>query len=109
MRKVEPYRVIVADPPWQFGDALPGPKRGATSHYETLSLGALKNFPLPPIADDAMLLLWRVAAMQQEALDVVKAWGFKVKSEIVKHDIGVLRQRVCLRSRSRSSLDSGRK
>lgn len=38
---------------------------------------------LPPIADNAVLFLWRVASMQREALDVVRAWGFEVKSELV--------------------------
>jgi N6-adenosine-specific RNA methylase IME4 len=40
-------------------------------------------FALPPLADDALLFMWRVAAMQQDAFDVVEAWGFKVKAELV--------------------------
>lgn len=79
----EPYRTIVADCPWQFGDKLPGPGRGAEKHYGVLDLDALKAFPLPPIADDALLFFWRVAAMQEEALAVMRAWGFVPKSEIV--------------------------
>jgi N6-adenosine-specific RNA methylase IME4 len=77
------FSVLEADPPWKFGDSLPGPKRGAASHYRYLALPELLRFPLPPLADDAVLFLWRVASMQQEALDVVKAWGFTVKTEIV--------------------------
>jgi N6-adenosine-specific RNA methylase IME4 len=42
---------------------------------------------LPPLADDCLLFLWRVASMQQEALDVCKAWGFKQKTEIVWHKL----------------------
>jgi len=75
--------VLVADPPWRFADKLPGPKRGAASHYPTLSLGEIRCFPLPALADDAHLFLWRVASMQLEALEVATAWGFQVKSEIV--------------------------
>jgi N6-adenosine-specific RNA methylase IME4 len=41
------------------------------------------RFPLPPLADDALLLLWRVAAMPLDALEVCRAWGFVPKSEIV--------------------------
>lgn len=48
-----------------------------------MELEAIKRFPLPPLAPDCRLFLWRVGAMQQEALDVGKAWGFKHKSEIV--------------------------
>jgi N6-adenosine-specific RNA methylase IME4 len=81
--RVEPFQVVTADPPWKFGDHLPGPKRGASSHYATLSLDELKAFPLPPIAPDSLLFLWRVAAMPQEALDVCRAWDFTPKSELV--------------------------
>jgi N6-adenosine-specific RNA methylase IME4 len=79
----EPFRTLVADPPWQFGDKLPGPKRGAAKHYRTMSVAELAGFELPPLADDAYLLLWRVASMQREALDVAHYWGFVVKSELV--------------------------
>lgn len=78
-----PARVIAADPPWPFGDKLPGEGRGAAKNYSLLSIADLCAFPLPPIADDAVLFLWRVASMQQEALDVMKAWGFVQKTELV--------------------------
>lgn len=77
------YHVIVADPPWRFGDPLPGKKRGAAKHYSTLSTAEIMRFPLPEMTRDAALFLWRVSAMQQEALDVIRAWGFEQKSEIV--------------------------
>jgi N6-adenosine-specific RNA methylase IME4 len=80
---MEPFRTIVADPPWPFRDALPGPKRGAVTHYRLMSLKEICNFPLPPVADDSRLFLWRVASQQEEALQVVRAWGFEVKAEIV--------------------------
>ena len=79
----EQFRTLVADPPWRFGDSLPGDKRGATKHYKTMSLEEIKNYELPPLADDCRLFLWRVASMQQEALDVIEAWGFTLKAEMV--------------------------
>ncbi len=78
-----PFAVLEADPPWLFGDALPGNGRGASKHYPCLSLEELKGFPIPALAPAAVLLLWRVAAMQREALELAAAWGFEVKSEIV--------------------------
>jgi N6-adenosine-specific RNA methylase IME4 len=88
---IPPFSVLAADPPWSFNDRLPGNKRGASSHYACLSLADLLRFPLPPMAPDATLYLWRVAAMVPEAYAVCKAWGFEAKSEIVwvkrtKHD-----------------------
>lgn len=77
------YRVVVADCPWRFGDKLPGATRGAERHYPTMSVGELERLVLPSIEDDAHLFFWRVSSMQQEALDVVRAWGFTVKSELV--------------------------
>lgn len=77
------FRVLCADPPWRFGDSLPGPGRGAAKHYPTMSVEEICAFPLPPLEPDAWLFLWRVSSMQQEALDVMKAWGFKLKTEIV--------------------------
>ncbi len=80
---MKPFACIAADPPWKFGDKLPGAGRGAAKHYEVMDVAAIRRFELPPIAADAVLFCWRVAAMQQEALDVVTAWGFTVKSELV--------------------------
>jgi N6-adenosine-specific RNA methylase IME4 len=81
--RVQPFQVIVADPPWAFGDALPGAGRGASKHYSCLGKAELERFSLPPTAEDALLFLWKVAAMPQEALDVCRAWGFRPVSEIV--------------------------
>lgn len=79
----EPFRVVCADPPWRFGDKLPGAGRGAERQYPTLTAKQICQLPLPAIADNAILFLWRVGSMQQEALDVMRAWRFDQKSEIV--------------------------
>lgn len=78
-----PFKVVVADPAWSFGDRLPGKSRGAAKNYDVMSVEDICRLDLPPIDDNAHLFLWRVSAMQQEALDVVKSWGFTVKSELV--------------------------
>lgn len=70
------HRVLCADPAWPFNDKLPGTTRGAARNYKTMSIPEIMRMPLPPMADDCALFLWRVAAMQQEALDVIYAWGF---------------------------------
>jgi len=48
-----------------------------------LSVAEIESFVLPPIANDAMLFLWRVASQVEEAYRVVRAWGFVPKAEIV--------------------------
>jgi N6-adenosine-specific RNA methylase IME4 len=82
-RAVEPFRLILADPPWKFSDDLPGKTRGAAKNYDVMTVAEICSYALPPIADDAMLLLWRLSSMPAEALAVVRAWGFEPKSEIV--------------------------
>jgi len=81
-----PFSLIAADPPWPFGDKLPGASRGAEKNYKVMTTLDIEHYLASEhiaVADDALLLLWRVSAMQQEALDVARAWGFVVKSELV--------------------------
>jgi len=79
-----PYKVICGDPPWPLKDKLPGKGRGAKKHYRLMSIDEICAFALPPIADDALLFMWRVASMHEEAVRVMRAWGFKPqKGEMV--------------------------
>lgn len=83
MGSSEPYRVIVLDPPWRFSDSLPGRTRGASKQYPCMSVPELCAFELPPMADDSLMFMWRVSSMQHEALTVMKAWGYRLHSEMV--------------------------
>ncbi len=78
-----PYACVVADPPWKFGDKLPGKKRGAGKHYNVMSTRDICALRLPPIAPDALLFLWKCSSMLVDAIEVCGAWGFEIKSEIV--------------------------
>jgi N6-adenosine-specific RNA methylase IME4 len=82
--------VIVADPPWSFGDKLTmsDVKRGAESHYATLSLDDLRALPVGACADtDAVLVLWRPSSLAREALSLMDAWGFRQTQEIVWYKV----------------------
>ena len=77
---MSPYGVIVADPPWTFGDRLTMSKvrRGAAAHYPVLDTDALCALPVPALAaDDAVLLLWCPDALLADGLRVFAAWGFR--------------------------------
>lgn len=89
---MKPFATIVADPPWPFRDTLPGPGRGAAKHYDVMSQldivhylpGLLSRERAPVrVAADAWLFLWRVASQPEEAIEVVRLWGFRPKAEIV--------------------------
>jgi len=73
------YSIIYADPPWTYSDWN---CNGATAnHYSTMSLSQICSLPIESIcAPDSVLFLWATYPMLQEALSVIKAWGFTYKS-----------------------------
>lgn len=83
-----PYVVVVADPSWPFKDKLPGPKRGSAKHYKTKTspiddICLDDGFHEADVAKSAVLFLWRVSSMVEEAYRVARAWGFTPKTELV--------------------------
>lgn len=80
-----PLTCVVADPPWMFSDKLPGKTRGAARQYPCMTIDQIAALnPMPrECSPNSVLFLWRVAALQEEALRVVRAWGYTVKTEVV--------------------------
>lgn len=76
---------IVLDPPWPFGDKLPGGSRGAAKNYACMSVPQITGLLVETIdgCPNVVAFCWRVASMQQEALNVLAGAGLTVKSEIV--------------------------
>lgn len=74
-------RVITCDWPWASDDKLG--TRGAAAKYRVMPTIAAQRFPLPPMADDCYLFFWRLASMPDDALWIVRAWGFIPKAELV--------------------------
>ena len=80
------FKTILADPPWQFqnrtGKVAPEHKRLA--RYGTMVLDDIKALPVPDAAaDTAHLYLWVPNALLPEGLEVMKAWGFSYKSNLI--------------------------
>ena len=85
-----PAGAILADPPWAFqnstGKVAPGHKR--LHRYETMTLGDIKALPVADIAAPTChLYLWTPNALLFEAGDVMRAWGFQYKTNIIWHKI----------------------
>ena len=79
------FKTILADPPWQYKNKRTGGslKSGAAQKYPVISLEKLKTFPINELADkDCILWLWATVPLLPEALEVMKAWGFKYKTAI---------------------------
>lgn len=73
------YKLIYADPPWQYRDKANDGSRGAEHKYPVMNLRDLCRLPVDQLADDSCLLaMWWVPPMPEEALAVVKAWGFRL-------------------------------
>lgn len=80
------YRTIYADPPWQFqnrtGKVAPEHKR--LKRYETMSLDEIKQLPVSEAAGEkSHLYLWVPNALLPEGLEIMKAWGFEYKTNII--------------------------
>lgn len=88
--KNQRYGTILADPPWQFtnrtGKMAPEHKR--LSRYSTLKLDEIMNIPVHNIAkEQSHLYLWVPNALLMEGLEVMRAWDFTYKTNIVWHKI----------------------
>lgn len=80
------YRTIYADPPWQFqnrtGKVAPEHKR--LSRYSTMTVPEICRLPVAEAADEkSHLYLWVPNALLPEGLEVMRAWGFSYKTNII--------------------------
>lgn len=84
------FKTILADPPWQFqnktGKVAPEHKR--LNRYATMTLPEIKELPVTQVVDEvAHLYLWVPNALLPEGLEVMAAWGFKYKANVVWHKV----------------------
>jgi len=84
------YRTILADPPWRFenrtGKMAPEHKR--LSRYGTMDLGEIKALPVSQVVDTpAHLYLWVPNALLAQGIDVMDAWGFTYKTNLIWHKV----------------------
>jgi N6-adenosine-specific RNA methylase IME4 len=91
------FRVLYADPPWQYSDSREGLGAGdgagksvdrastaASDHYPTMSKADLKALDVKSLADeDAVLFCWATFPLLADQLEVIEAWGFKYKTAFV--------------------------
>ena len=82
----ETFKTILADPPWQFqnrtGKMAPEHKR--LNRYPTMKLEEIKALPVEEAAqENSHLYLWVPNAMLPEGLEVMRAWGFQYKTNII--------------------------
>tara|TARA_B110000285_G_scaffold235155_1_gene315205 strand:+ start:3478 stop:4200 length:723 start_codon:yes stop_codon:yes gene_type:complete len=78
--------IIYADPPWSYKQKVGNgvlKRKDGTLIYPSMSMQQLKDLG-PEVEritkDDAALFMWATMPLIAEALDLIKAWGFKYKT-----------------------------
>jgi len=75
------YEIIYADPPWSYNDTLGGNAKMGAMPYDTMTQDEINALPLKEItAKNCILFMWATMPKLQEALDTIRAWGFKYKT-----------------------------
>ena len=86
-----PYTLIYADPPWRY-EHVRTERRAIENQYPTMALDDNCALPVQDIADeDCVLFLWATNPKLAEAMDVIRAWGFTYRTNMVwvKDKIGM--------------------
>lgn len=74
------YSIIYADPPWRYDFSKDNADK-IENHYPTMTLNEIKRLPINLIAEEnSVLFLWATAPKLEQALEVMKAWGFTYKT-----------------------------
>lgn len=89
------FRVIYADPPWEYGDERAGLEKADTAaegQYPTMPLDKICKFTdelgrhvSDLAAGDAVLFMWATFPLLEDALEVMRAWKFSYKQAFVWH------------------------
>ncbi len=79
------YSIIYADPCWDYAGRQQHnavhKNKSADDHYATLPLATLKTLDVKSITEpDALLFIWTSSPHLEQAIELMKAWGFQYKT-----------------------------
>ncbi|MFO1445995.1 DNA methyltransferase [Bacillus sp. Bva_UNVM-123] len=77
------YQIIYADPPWHYrqSGSTKNSRGMAKQHYDTMSTDDTCELPIRDIATDTSIcFMWAMFPNVDQALKVLKAWGFEYKT-----------------------------
>jgi N6-adenosine-specific RNA methylase IME4 len=84
------FTTLLADPPWQFQNRTGkmAPEHRRLLRYPTLALDEIAALPVSELCSDpAHLYLWVPNALLAEGLQVMQAWGFSYKTNLVWYKV----------------------
>jgi N6-adenosine-specific RNA methylase IME4 len=87
-----PFRVIVADPPWNYDKRPNDYTKRENFDYPTMTLEEIKALPVGDLgAGESILWLWSTNAHLPNAFEVASAWGFTYRTLLTwaKNKLGV--------------------
>jgi N6-adenosine-specific RNA methylase IME4 len=84
------YPVIYADPPWKFELFKEETGGERAPPYPPMDIDELKAMSIPAMGD-AVLFMWATSSHLADAVDLVRAWGFSLRTTAVwvKPSIGL--------------------
>jgi len=85
------YQIIYADPPWRYENPpMGGSNRSIENHYPTMTLEDICALPVGDLAaEDALLYLWATAPKLAECMQVIEAWGFQYRTNMVWDKVSI--------------------
>ena len=86
----ERFGTVLADPPWRFSNRTGkvAPEHRRLARYETLSFDEIASLPIADlILESAHCYLWIPNALLPYGLDVLSAWGFEYKTNLIWHKV----------------------
>jgi N6-adenosine-specific RNA methylase IME4 len=84
------FSTVLADPPWRFTNRTGkmAPEHRRLSRYRTMTIEEISALPVSQIvAPVAHLYLWVPNALLPWGLQVMDAWGFQYKSNLIWHKL----------------------
>ena len=84
------FGTVMADPPWRFTNRTGkvAPEHRRLSRYPTMTLTDICALPVEEhLAERAHCYLWVPNALLPQGLQVLDAWGFEYKSNIIWHKV----------------------
>ncbi len=79
-----PFDIVYIDPPWdykgqkQHAGAGAGNTGGAITHYPTVTLPRMKEFPIAGLmAPSSLLFMWVTNPHLAQGIDLIRSWGLQ--------------------------------
>lgn len=84
------FSTILVDPPWRFNNRTGkmAPEHRRLRRYPTMSFEEIAALPVGShAADPSHLYMWVPNALLREALEIMEAWGFQYKTNLVWYKV----------------------